>query len=201
MPIRSHLPKLIIPVALIAMVLPARLSASDIASFFGPNIAAGKKCTQSSVSAQWSQYQDKNKEAQGGVDGPKTGKFGFHTDNNDKDGAWWQVDLGREVRLGAIMIYNRQDCCSDRADSLKVKVSSDGKNWTTQWDNQSKAANDYYRGGGHTFGGIKGDNPLTIEVFGEYSARYVRLQINPGNYLHLDKVEICEYSDDMDNRQ
>ena len=65
-------------------------------------------------------------DAAGGCDGVKNGQFGFHT-GQDKQ-PWWQVDLGRAVPLGRVVVYNRCTV-SERAAKLSVLVSDDGKSW------------------------------------------------------------------------
>ncbi len=44
-------------------------------------------------------------DAAGGVDGVRSGHYGFHTDSEDKP--WWHVDLGKARSLDRMVIYNR----------------------------------------------------------------------------------------------
>ena len=44
-------------------------------------------------------------DAPGALDGVKTGKWGFHTQNEPDP--WWQVDLLEPIRLDRIVLYNR----------------------------------------------------------------------------------------------
>ena len=67
-------------------------------------------------------------DAAGGCDGVKDGRWGFHT-GGDKN-PWWQVDLGKELPLGQVLIYNRCDDASERALRLAVLLSVDGESWT-----------------------------------------------------------------------
>ena len=46
-------------------------------------------------------------DAAGAVDGVKDGKYAFHT--GYEANPWWQVDLGKEVKLDRIVVYNRLD--------------------------------------------------------------------------------------------
>jgi FkbM family methyltransferase len=134
------------------------------------NIALGKPSTQSSLSV-WSKPAD----AQGGNNGLLTGGFGFHT--GMELNPWWQVDLGREQPIREIRIFNRLDTCSDRACSLRVLLSTDEVHWHLVHDQ-----------GGKSFGGIDG---CPLQVFPQQaSARFVRLQLNETEYLHLDEIEI-----------
>jgi hypothetical protein len=136
----------------------------------GNNLAKNRPARQSSTS-EWSNPND----AQGAVDGVKNGSYGFHTESETNP--WWQVDLGENVDLAEIRIFNRLDCCSERARTIQILLSNDGVNWTTAYSNK-----------GTVFGGTDG-NPLSVSLQG-YSARFIRLQLNETNYLHLDEVEI-----------
>ncbi len=135
------------------------------------NLARGKQASQSSTS-QWSNAND----AQGAVDGIINGSYAFHT-NNERN-PWWQVDLGDRAELTEVRIFNRLDCCAERARTVQVLLSDDARNWRT-----------VYRHSGGAFGGKDG-KPLVVNLGGE-SARYLRLQLNELNWFHLDEVEVC----------
>ena len=115
-------------------------------------------------------------DAAGGVDGQKTGKWGFHT-AYQKD-PWWQVDLGEPVRLGKVLLWNRCDACSERNSRILVSVSQDGKEWTK-----------IYQHNGLVFYGQTDGKPLAVPLQG-IQARYVRVHLEGENYLHLDEVEV-----------
>lgn len=83
------------------------------------NLALNRPAKQSSTS-QWSHPDD----AQGAVDGNVSGGYGFHTASEPTP--WWQVDLGAVRALTEIRIFNRRDCCSERARTLQVLLSNDG---------------------------------------------------------------------------
>jgi len=134
-----------------------------------PNLALNRPAKQSSTS-QWSQPND----ARGAVDGNTSGGFGFHTESEPNP--WWQVDLGAVKALAEIHIFNRRDCCSERARTLQVLLSSDGVSWTRVFSNP-----------GTVFGAD--GTPLRVSVKG-LSARFVRLQLAETNYLHLDEVQV-----------
>jgi hypothetical protein len=135
------------------------------------NLARGKHANQSSTSP-WSHAND----AEGAVDGIINGGYGFHTENERNP--WWQVDLGNRASLTEIRIFNRLDCCAERAQTLQVLLSDDARSWRT-----------VYRHNGTVFGGKDG-KPLVVRLGGE-SARYLRLQLNEANWFHLDEVEVC----------
>jgi len=134
------------------------------------NLASKRPAKQSSIS-QWSKPND----AQGAVDGVKNRSFGFHT--NRERNPWWQVDLGAVTRLNEIRIFNRLDCCGERARTIQVLLSNDGIRWRR-----------VYAHNGRLFGGADG-KPLIVALKGN-SARFVRLQLAETNWFHLDEVEI-----------
>jgi F5/8 type C domain/Domain of unknown function (DUF4476) len=135
------------------------------------NLALGKPTSTSSRS-QYSRPDD----GHGAVDGVKNGSFGFHTDA--QPGAWWQVDLGGLAVLDSVVIYNRQDCCAERARTLMVQLSNDGQAYRGVYDHD-----------GSVFGGARDHRPLRVGLNGA-EARYVRLQLRERNNLHLDEVEV-----------
>jgi hypothetical protein len=135
------------------------------------NLALNKPAQQSSLS-----YYSKPEDAQGAVNGIKTGSFGFHT--NKEINPWWQVDLEDIYNLSEIRIYNRLDTALDRISTLEVLVSPDDHNWQTIYVNKQNKV----------FGGIDGQ-PLIISI-PSIVARFVRLQLKENNYLHVDEVEV-----------
>lgn len=135
------------------------------------NLARGKHASQSSTSS-WSRAND----AEGAVDGTINGGYGFHTENERNP--WWQVDLGNHASLTEVRLFNRLDCCAERARTVQVLLSDDARSWRT-----------VYRHNGTLFGGKDG-KPLVVRLGGE-SARYLRLQLNEANWFHLDEVEVC----------
>jgi hypothetical protein len=125
------------------------------------NVALGKPAQQSSTySADYS--------AAKGVDGRKDSFFHTGIENNP----WWQVDLQGNYAISYIMLYNRTDCCSERARTVQVMLSQNGSNWQT-----------IYAHNGTTF------QQLRVEAGGR-RARYVRVQLAEQNYLHLQEVEV-----------
>ncbi len=136
----------------------------------GENIALGKPATQSSQSV-WSRPND----AQGGNNGSKTGTFGFHT--NLEAAPWWQVDLLQKRHVTQIRLFNRLDMCAERAGSLVIKVSEDGRQWVTIHEQRNRL-----------FGGTDG-RPLIVPV-NAAAARFVRIQLTEPGFLHLDEVEV-----------
>ena len=116
-------------------------------------------------------------DAAGAVDGVKDGTYGFHTSGDAAP--WWQVDLGQELPLGRIVIYNRCDGkVEDRTARIAVLLSDDGKAWQQ-----------LYQHDGTKFYGQTGGPPLTVDAGGK-PARFVRLQVPAAQYFHLDEVEV-----------
>jgi hypothetical protein len=135
------------------------------------NIAKGKPASQSSLS-RWSRPND----AQGAVSGHRTGRFGFHTD--EEPNPWWQVDLLAPAPIHRIRLWNREDIAPERARNLVIELSEDGVAWDVA-----------HATGEAVFGGIASGTPLDL-VLDARRARFVRVRkLDPG-YLHLDEVEV-----------
>jgi hypothetical protein len=116
-------------------------------------------------------------DAAGGCDGVKTGKWGFHTQNEEQP--WWQVDLGETLPLQRLLLFNRCDGgFAARNKALQVLISTDGSQFRQVFQNQ-----------GIAFLGFVDGKPLEVNLDG-VAARYVRLQLPGKNYFHLDEVEI-----------
>jgi hypothetical protein len=106
------------------------------------------------------------------VDGVKSGRFGFHT--GQEAAAWWQVDLQQVIPLREVRIFNRGDCCTERARTIRVLLSTDGISYSTAYTHD-----------GSEFTG----SPLVVGLDGR-NARFVRLQLAENTWLHLDEVEV-----------
>jgi len=116
-------------------------------------------------------------DAAGGVDGITNGNYGFHT--NRQADPWWQVDLGKSLRLDRVVIYNRCDGGAEtRALRLKVLLSPDGKTFRQA-----------YQHDGTRFLGYPDKKPLVVPVEAA-EARFVRIQLAATEYFHLDEVEV-----------
>ena len=90
-------------------------------------------------------------DASGGCDGVKNGRWGFHTASGETD-PWWQVDLGREVKLDRIVVFNRVDRgCARRTKNLVVSVACDCG---------AKEFTEIYRHEGEPFHGVTGGERL-----------------------------------------
>jgi len=102
------------------------------------------------------------------VDGDRD-NLGFHTESNGQQ--WVVIDLGAVRKFDKVVVYNRSDCCQERAVPLRLEVSMDNVNFK------------FLR--------------RQTEVFDKWTAkglqaegRYVRLLNTPPNHFHLAEVEI-----------
>jgi hypothetical protein len=114
-------------------------------------------------------------DAAGGCDGVIDGKWGFHTENEDRP--WWQVDLGKSVALDRIVLYNRSDLAQRNA-RIIVLLSDDAKQF-----------HQAYQHDGTVFYGHSDQKPLSVALDGA-RARYVGLTLRGRSYFHLDEVQI-----------
>jgi hypothetical protein len=121
-------------------------------------------------------------DAAGGVDGVKSGNWGFHTALEPDP--WWQVDLGRIETVERVVIYNRCDVFAPRAAHIEVLVSTDGRSFRR-----------VYRHDGTVYHGARDGAPLTVRLE-KVDARYLRLALAGTTYLHLDEVEVVAADSD-----
>jgi hypothetical protein len=109
--------------------------------------------------------------------------FAFHT--AAELNPWLQIDLGRETAVTGVRVLNRVDAGQagqDRAATLRLSVSKDGKEWQEVWKAGTVEAvweipvNDFRAG---------------AQVPGR-KARYLRLELHPAKseYFHLRQVEV-----------
>jgi len=132
-----------------------------------------------------------SQDAAGGCDGIKNGQWGFHTASGEQD-AWWQVDLGKRVKLDRVVVYNRTDRgTAPRTRNLRVLATDDAK---------GQAFREVYRHGGKTFYGIKENKPLVVRLRDKgVSARIVRLALPGRCSFALDEVEVYAADDPSKN--
>ncbi len=158
-------------------------------ALLAPAMAAPGATWRQQVEADWLRQETKRQEAgadggrvtceedaAGAVDGLKTGKWGFHTDSQNNP--WWQVDLGRSLKLDHLVVYNRGDALAERSAHLEVLLSNDGRDFRR-----------VYQHDGSVFHGVSGGDPLTVQLNG-VEARFVRLALPGTTYFHLDEVEV-----------
>ena len=138
--------------------------------FFGPklsrlsraqNIALHRPTEVSSMSGEGTHGAEL-------VDGI-TDNLGFHT--NSEPNPYVVIDLGASRRFDKIVVFNRADCCQERAIPLSVDVSDDGTTFRN-------IANRYAIFEEWTVKGL------------HEKGRYVRFQLKATQYFHLAEVEI-----------
>jgi hypothetical protein len=127
----------------------------------GENIALHRPTQVSSIAAEGTQGAEL-------VDGI-TDNLGFHT--NDEPNPSVVIDLGTSRRFDRIVVYNRADCCQERAIPLSIDVSDDGTTFRTV-AKRNMVFEKWTAKGLHARG------------------RYVRLQLHAAHYFHLAEVEI-----------
>jgi F5/8 type C domain len=91
---------------------------------------------------------------------------------------WWQVDLGRSQMVGSVKLWNRTDCCDTRGTNMTVYVSD------VPFSSPISA----------TPGVTSVNHPGTVgratELTFNRNARYVRVQLNATEWMHLAEVEV-----------
>ncbi len=121
-------------------------------------------------------------DAAGGCDGVKNGRWGFHTASGESE-PWWQVDLGGDVRLDRVVIFNRCDGGTPaRTKGIRVLVSkgADCENFEVAYEHD-----------GTVFQGVKEKNPLVVGLKDKnVTARIVRLHIPGRCSFALDEIEV-----------
>ena len=128
--------------------------------------------------------------AERAIDGNRSGSYFdvqsvSHTNNGDPDPAaglfeFWEVALDQAYNVGAVLVFNRTDCCQERLDPFRVSL----------WNGTSEVAHadvDTFladitgpsiSGMSFDFGGTLGDR--------------VRVQLRAQDYLHLAEVEVYD---------
>jgi hypothetical protein len=137
------------------------------------NVALGKSAAQSS------DYQDlETSVAAMANDGDLT-TLNITGSNGQ---AWWEVDLGAVYPIESVTIHNRTDCCADRLSNFWVLVSDEPFVSTTLSTARSApgvAALRHYSWQANR-------SMFTVNRTG----RYVRVQLEGTNYLHMREVEV-----------
>jgi hypothetical protein len=139
------------------------------------NIARGKPATQSSTS-KWSNAKTPGLDAANAVNGVCSGRYAFHTD--EEDHPWWCVDLEWPVPVREIRVFNRMDV-PERARFLIVSVSLDLFSWNVVYTHTLDS----------DFGGSDG-RPLKILFAEAMPMRFVSIALARPGMLHLEQVEI-----------
>ncbi|NQT14709.1 MAG: discoidin domain-containing protein, partial [Planctomycetes bacterium] len=130
-------------------------------------------------------------DASGAVDGIKNGRFGFHVGVGEQD-PWWQVDLGEDVELDRVVVYNRVDGGTPpRTRNIAISVARDG---------QPEEFQRVYQHDGAVFYGAEKGKPLVVSFKDKsVTARLVRLHVAGECHLALDEVEVYPVVDPKKN--
>lgn len=126
-----------------------------------PNLALHRPVSASSTNA-WA--PDPN-----GLTDGITDVMGVHTNAGGQQ--WLVIDLGEVKEFDTVVVYNRPDCCAERAVPLRIQVSSDNRSYT-QIAKRDESFDTWTATNLHAKG------------------RYVRLENTPPNFLHLAEVEV-----------
>jgi hypothetical protein len=153
-----------------------QLAEVEVRGMASRSLAFGKPVSQSSTNYGADAFR--------AVDSNTSGNWAdnsvTHTTNEHQP--WWQVDLGSVQQIGAVILWNRTDCCSERLSNFYVLISDNPFSSTdlTATINQAGVSS-YYTA-----------DPVGIaKEIGVYrSGRYVRVQLAGDNSLHLAEVEV-----------
>ncbi len=88
----------------------------------GRNVARAGSATQSSVAY--------NSPAGKALDGNADGSFPSCSCTAESEDAWWELDLGSEIPIDHVVVYNRNDCCPERLDNVSVTILDKQRNPT-----------------------------------------------------------------------
>ncbi len=158
-----------------------RIRQGALARFSGPPprkppLSRYKACRQSSRftdPAEPSRRYDAGEAVNGAINGIRK----FHTGREPDP--WWEVDLGGIATITEIHIYNTSDHTAGRFRQFSLSVAIDGESW----------AEIYRKTDDEPVGNFMTE-PFIWRGPGTAWARFVRVTLLGGDYLHLDQVEI-----------
>jgi hypothetical protein len=102
-------------------------------------------------------------------DCPQKKGYFFHT--QDEPSPWLEIDLTHSERISGARVFNRRDCCAERAVPLAIEVSEDHQTWREVA--RKTGVFDSWRAS-----------------FSPVSARWVRFRVTRRSFLHLYDVRI-----------
>ncbi|MEM6767986.1 MAG: fibronectin type III domain-containing protein, partial [Bacteroidota bacterium] len=141
------------------------------------NLALNKSATQSSV------YNDGN--AAYAVNGVTTYNASQLQQTKSDTEAWWQVDLEDVYHLRQVKIFNRTNCCGGRIKNFMVFISPypiSNTATVAQLKNDDNVT---------AINGPNTDNPTyELNVADGVIGRYVRVQLQDKDHLHMHEVEV-----------
>ena len=107
--------------------------------------------------------------------------FFFHT--SLEENPWWNIDLGMQKDINAILVYNRSDVAKERIKYLRIFISKNGVDWDSIYNHNGRPA----------FGGYDDADsipPLVLKFDNTINTRFIKIDLEDNNYLHLGGVEI-----------
>jgi hypothetical protein len=93
----------------------------------------------------------------------------FHT--QEEENPWFELDLRAPTEFSIVEVFNRSDCCPDRAIPIAIEISNDKQNWKEIARREE------------TFG------TWTARV-GKQKTRYIRLKSLRRTTLHLEGIAV-----------
>jgi alpha-L-fucosidase len=174
---RSAATAALLAAALLIPGLPA--SAAKAAAAAPANLALGRTASQSSLLAGYESPAERA--VDGNVDGEFWNSSVAHTDQQPQ--AWWQVDLERKGRIGAVDLWNRTDCCISRLADFYLLVS-DNPIVSTDLATARKQR------GVSSYHVDLVARKATVPV--DRTGRYVRVQLAGTGYLALAEVQVWD---------
>ncbi len=109
----------------------------------------------------------------------KSGDFSIHSASEDRS-PWWQIKFAQPTAIDAIVVFNRERF-PERAASLQVSTSNDGKKWNLIFDNSKLPTKEQIFGGAAV-------GPRTIWTNGTRT-RFLRLSLADAQPFHLAGIQ------------
>ncbi len=147
----------------------------------GINLAQRSPSLTASQASEIATSSPASRAVDGNVDGNWSAGSVSHTGSTVN--AWWQVDLGAVQEIHAVQIWNRTDCCGTRLSNFYLFISEEP--FTSNDPAVLAASSDVWH---HYVTGPAG-RTTTIPTESEHG-RYVRVQLDHQDYLHLAEVQV-----------
>ena len=152
------------------------LRLNEVQVFGDPASGATTNLALNGTASQCSTYSkyDASFTNDGITEGNYSVSRGCHT--YSEGNPWWRVDLEDLHKLDRIVLWNRTDAASARLNNFRVMVFDENMDIAY--------SEDFYKDGGTFL------PSMTIELPEEIKGRYVQVQLNSSNYLHLAEVQV-----------